>query len=416
MRVDTSRFPALERAASSLAGLRRPLRDVTAVRIAAIYLAARLVTTSLFLLASRLSPPGSRFGAGADLATYVLAWDAQYYHRVASEGYPLELPLTAAGEVAQNAWAFMPLFPWAAGATAWLVGSWAAGAVALTLITGFLCCLVLYSILKPAIGETAALWAVVFFASAPLAAMFQVGYAEAPFLLLILLGIRSLQRRQYGLLYAIIPAMAFTRPGVLAFALLLGLLGIRRWLTRAHEPFARHEVVHILALTALATVLGFSWQVIAALVTGRDDAYLATELAWRRLWVGDAGGFVPFEGWPQSADYWFRSWGLDPVWGLISLAVLVLAIGAVLVFSPYVARLGPEIRLWAASYLIYLLAVFLPQSSVFRLLFPLSPLWGAVAAPRSLPWRLTVLATCVVGQWWWIWNMYGLGTEFWHIP
>ncbi|MEV5069308.1 hypothetical protein MRBLMI12_000878 [Microbacterium sp. LMI12-1-1.1] len=389
---------------------------MSAARIAAIYAASRLVTTSFFLLAARLSPPESRFGPGADLATYIVAWDAQYYHRIASEGYPVELPLTTAGEVAQNAWAFMPLYPWAADAAGWLLGSWAAGAVALALIAGYLCCLVLRSILRPAIGETAALWAVVFFASAPLAAMFQVGYAEAPFLLLILLGIRSLQRRQYAVLYAIIPAMAFTRPGVLAFALFLGLFGIRRWLSRAREPFARREVVHIVTLAGIATALGLSWQVIAGVVTGRDDAYLATELAWRRLWVGDAGGFVPFEGWPQAADYWFRFWGLDPVWGLLCLGLLVLAGGAVLAFSPHVARLGPEIRLWAASYLIYLLAVFLPQSSVFRILFPLSPLWGAVAAPRSLAWRLAVLATCLVGQWWWIWNMYGLGTEFWHIP
>ncbi|MFK4834840.1 hypothetical protein ACI3KY_03830 [Microbacterium sp. ZW T2_14] len=387
-----------------------------AVRIAGIYLASRLVTTALFLLAARLSPSGSRFGPDADLATYVVAWDAQYYLRIASEGYPAELPLTAAGEVAQNAWAFMPFFPWAAGATGWLLGSWAAGAVALAVVAGYLCCLVLRSILKPAIGETAALWAVVFFASAPLAAMFQLGYAEAPFLLLVLLGIRSVQRRQYGPLYGIVPAMAFTRPGVLAFALFLGLFGMNRWLNRSREPFARREALHVLALAAMATLLGFSWQVVAGLVTGRDDAYLATELAWRRLWVGDSGGFVPFEGWPQAADYWFRSWGLDPVWGPICVGVLVAAVGAVLAFSPHVTRLGPEIRLWAASYLLYLLAVFLPQSSVFRILFPLSPLWGAVAAPRSLSWRLGVLAACLVGQWWWIWNMYGLGTEFWHIP
>ena len=401
---------------SPAAGAARRLFALPAVRIAAIYVLSRLVTTSLFLLAARLSPSDSRFGPEADLATYVVAWDAQYYLRIASEGYPVELPLTAAGDVAQNAWAFMPVFPWAAGATGSLVGSWAAGAVVLALVAGYLCCLVLRTILRPAIGETAALWAVVFFASAPLAAMFQVGYAEAPFLLLILLGIRCLQRRQYGWLYPVIPVMAFTRPGVLAFALFLGLFGIHRWLTRAREPLARREVVHLVALATLATALGFSWQVIAGLATGREDAYLATELAWRRLWVGDAGAFVPFEGWAQAADYWFRSWGLDPRWGLVALALLVIGVGAVLASSPHVARLGPEIRLWAVSYLLYLLAVFLPQSSVFRLLFPLSPLWGAVAAPRSLPWRLGVLAACILGQWWWIWNMYGLGTEFWHIP
>ncbi|GAA5089144.1 hypothetical protein GCM10025760_12620 [Microbacterium yannicii] len=416
MTPDTAPESVLERAATRRADEGRSRRATPAVRIAGIYLASRLVTTALFLLAARLSPSGSRFGPDADLATYVVAWDAQYYLRIASEGYPAELPLTAAGEVAQNAWAFMPFFPWAAGAAGWLLGSWAAGAVALAIVAGYLCCLVLRSILKPAIGETAALWAVVFFACAPLAAMFQLGYAEAPFLLLVLLGIRSVQRRQYGPLYAIIPTMAFTRPGVLAFALFLGLFGIHRWLNRSREPFARREALHILALAGIATLLGFSWQVIAGLVTGRDDAYLATELAWRRLWVGDAGGFVPFEGWPQAADYWFRSWGLDPVWGLVGLGLLVVAGGALLAFSPHVARLGPEIRLWAAAYLAYLLAVFLPQSSVFRILFPLSPLWGAVAAPRSLPWRLAVLAACLIGQWWWIWNMYGLGTEFWHIP
>ena len=394
----------------------RRLWAVPAVRIAAIYLASRVITTAFFLLAAGLSPAGSRFGPGAGLATYAVAWDAQHYQRIAAEGYPIDLPLTDAGDVAQNAWAFMPFYPWAAQATGWLLGSWTAGAVALSLVAGYLCCLVLRSILKPAIGETASLWAVAFFASAPLAAMFQVAYAEAPFLLLVLLGIRCLQRRKYGWLYAILPAMAFTRPGVLAFALCLGLFGIRRWLTRAQEPLVRREAVHIVALGALATTLGLSWPVIAGVVTGRPDAYLATELSWRRLWVGDDGGFVPFEGWPQAADYWFRSWGLDPLWGLVGLVAVAVAVGAALAFSPQVVRLGPEIRLWAASYLIYLLAVFLPQSSVFRLLFPLSPLWGAVALPRSRAWRLGVLAACLVGQWWWIWNMYGLGTEFWQIP
>jgi hypothetical protein len=409
-----SRVP--ERATASRAASWRALSALPAVRIAGIYLASRILTTSFFLVASLLSPPGSRFGAGADLATYVVAWDAQWYLRIGSEGYPLELPLTPVGEVAQNAWAFMPLYPWAATAAGWLFGSWAAGAATISFVAGYLCCLVLRSILRPAIDETVALWAVTFLASAPLAAMFQVGYAEAPFLLLVLLGIRCLQRRQYHWLYAIIPVMAFTRPGVLAFALLLGLFSIHRRLTRAREPLARREVVHLVALGTLAATLGFSWPVIAGLATGRADAYLATELSWRRLWVGDAGGFLPFEGWPQAVDYWFRSWGLEPGWGLVALAVLVFAVGGLLAFSPQVRRLGPEIRLWAASYLVYLLAVFLPQSSVFRLLFPLAPLWGAVAAPRSLPWRLTALVACLAGQWWWIWNMYGLGTEFWHIP
>ena len=79
-------------------------------------------------------------------------------------------------------------------------------------------------------------------------------------------------------------------------------------------------------------------------------------------------------------------------------------------------RLGIELRLWSASYLVYLLLVFFPQSSIFRLLVPLSPLWGALAVPPSRAWRTGVLAASLLGQWWWIYNMYGLGNTFWQIP
>ena len=387
-----------------------------ALRIAAIYLAARVVTTGFLLLASALSPADSRFGPGAGLGDYIVAWDAQFYQRIAREGYPSTLPLTDAGEIAQNAWAFMPLQPWVSAALGIPLGSWATAALVVALVTGYLCCLVLRAVVVDAVGETAALWTVVFFASAPLAVMFQVGYAEAPFLLLILLGIRCLQRRRYGRLYAIIPVMAFTRPGVLVFALLLGLFGLWRWRSRRTEPLAPREPLHIVALGVLATALGFSWQLIAGVVTGEPDAYLQTELSWRRLWMDDEGGFMPFEGWIQAGDYWFGQWGIAPAAGFALLGLALLAIGLVLAFEPHVRRLGVEVRLWAASYLLYLLAVFLPQSSIFRLLFPLSPLWGALAQPRSTVWRVSVLAACLLGQWWWIWNMYGLGTEFWQIP
>lgn len=392
------------------------LTGSTVARIAAIYVASRLITTSYLLLAGALSPPGSRFGPGASIATYVLAWDAQWYQRIAAEGYPSQLPLTDAGEVAHNAWAFMPLFPWLSTIVGAPLGSWGAGAVLIALVAGYLCCLVLFRMLEVRIGRSASLWAVVFFASAPLAAMFQVAYPETLFLLLTMLGILCLQRRRYGWLYTIILGMAFLRPGVLAFALLLGLFGIWRWISRRSEPLHRREAVHIVAAAALATALGLSWPVIVAAVTGRGDAYLQTELSWRRLWMGDEGGFVPFEGWFQAADYWLETWSVNPVWGPVAVFAIAVAAASILVFVPQVRRLGVEVRLWAASYVLYLLAVFLPQSSLFRLLFPLSPLWGAVAQPRSVVWRIGVLAACLVGQAWWIWNVYGLGNEFWHIP
>lgn len=394
-----------------------PSRLAVAARIGILYVAARLVTTGFFALAAALSGPTSRFGADATVGSLAVGWDAQWYWYVAVNGYPAVLPLTSSGQVAENQWAFMPLYAYLAQIVGAAFGSWIAGAVIVSLVAGYLSCLVLHRMLRPRVGATAAMWAVVLFSCAPLAAMFQVGYAESLFLLWLLLSLQALAERRHGRLALLLPLLAFTRPGVLAFALLIGLVAVHRWLRRDRDPLAGREIPRLAALAAWAAVLGFAWQAIAWLVTGDPQAYLATELAWRRNWIPDAtGGFVPFHGFLEGTAFWFTSWGLDPVVGYVVLAASVIAIAALLLFEPHVRRLGVELRLWTASYLLYLLAVFFPQSSIFRLLLPVSPLWGAAAAPRSTAWRVVVLVLALAGQWWWIYNMYALGNTIWQIP
>lgn len=388
-----------------------------AARIAIVYVAARLVTTGFFLLASALSGPGSRYGVAPSLGELSLGWDAQWYWLAAVSGYPADLPITTTGHVAENAWAFMPLYAYFAAGLGTLLGSWGAGAVAISLASGYGACVMLHALLRDRIGGSAAMWAVVFFASGPLAAMFQVGYAEALFLFLLFAALWCVQRRRWGWLYVLVPAMGFTRPGILAFALFLGLYGIHRFLRRRTDALPTREIGHIVALGAVSTVVGFAWQTIAAVVTGQPGAYLSTELAWRRNWIpGDGGTFVPVEGWVQGAGFWFTQWGLGPVAGYVFLALLVIAVVLALVTLPQVKALGIEVRLWSASYLVYLLLVFFPQSSIFRLLLPVSPLVGALAVPRSRAWRAGVLAAALLGQWWWIYNMYALGNTYWQIP
>jgi hypothetical protein len=60
------------------------------------------------------------------------------------------------------------------------------------------------------------------------------------------------------------------------------------------------------------------------------------------------------------------------------------------------------VRLWLVSYVLYLLAVFFPQSSTFRLLVPLFPLAGAIAVPRSRVYRVAVVVGSVALQWLWL--------------
>lgn len=401
----------------ALTATRRWAETPLPLRIALVYLAARAVTTVMMIVAATQSTAFSRFGAEPSLADFVVGWDAQWYWLVADQGYPSEMPRTDSGEVAENQWAFMPVFAFAAKVIGLPFGSWGMGAFLLSFVAGYFACLALHRLLRDRVGRRAAMWAVVFFASGPIAAMFQVGYAETLFLLLLLLALDATIRRRYAWLYLLIPIMAFTRPGILAFALYLGLHGILRWWRRRSDPLAPREIVHIVALGALATIAGFSWQVIAGVVTGDPGAYLATELAWRRLWiVGGVDGFVPFEGWIQASQFWFAQWGLPTGWGPAVLALLIVAVGAGLLYLPQVRALGPDLRLWSASYLLYLLAVFFPQSSTFRLLLPLSPLWGAAAVPRSRVWRTAVLAMCLLGQWAWIHHVYALGNTFWQVP
>ena len=392
-------------------------RIPVALSIAIVYLLARLVTTGMLLAAAELSGQTSRFGANATIGDLAVGWDAQWYWFVAVNGYPTDLPLTDSGLVAENQWAFMPLFAYLAAALGALLGSWIAGAVAISLVSGYLACLVLYRITRMHADRTTGMWAVAFLAAAPLAALFQVGYAEALFLLWLFLGLWAVLQRRYAWLYLLVPLMGLTRPGVLAFALFLGLHGIHRWVARRREPLLLRHIVHIIAAGILGVIVGFAWQVAAGIATGDEGAYLATELAWRRPWLRDPSPhFVPFDGFIAGTGLWFDIWGLGAATGYIVVALGVLGLAALLLFEPHVRRMGVDLRLWGASYLVYLLAVFFPQSSIFRLLIPLSPLWGAVAMPRSTAWRVSVLSACLLGQWWWIYNMYALGNTFWQIP
>jgi hypothetical protein len=398
------------------ASVDRLARIPVAVRIAVVYVLARAVTTSFLLLAAHLAVPESRFGADPTLGSFVMGWDAEWYSFIARFGYPSELPRDEDGFVATNQWAFMPVYPAIASLVGAPFGNYAAGALVLSLASGYLSALVLFHLVRGRLGDTASMWTVVFFVSGPLAALFQIGYAESLFLLWLFLALWCVVRRRYGWLYLLVPLMGYTRPGVLAFSLFLALFGIWRWLGRRRETLPMREIVHIVALGLLALVVGFSWQLLTAAVTGEADGYLQTELSWRRGWTGESGGFVPFDGFIRAAEIWFRQWGQPEVLGYAALVLGILGFAALLLFSRSVARVGVEVRLWSASYVVYLLAVFFPQSSIFRLLVPLSPLFGALAVPRSLTWRLGVLLACLVGQWWWIYNMFSLANAFYQIP
>ena len=392
-------------------------RPSALAQVAAIYLASRIVTLSVLCAAAAASGPLSRYGAAATVGDFILGWDANWYWIIADVGYPSELPLSGDGRPMENAWAFMPIYAYLAKIVSLPFGSWVTGAAIVSLVAGFGATYALYCLMRARLSHMHALWAVIFFANGPLAALFHVGYAEALFLFFLITALLVLVRRQFGWLYLLIPAMGYTRPGVLAFSLMLALYGIWRWTRRRVDPLPVSQINHIVATGLLGAVVGLSWPVIAGMAMGDPTAYLQTELSWRRNWLPEsAAHFVPFDGWMLGLNFWFGQWHV-PAWiGWTLFAALVIGTIWLLVRASYVRALGMEVRLFSASYLLYLVAVFFPQSSTLRLLVPLSPLWGAPAQIKPLWGRLAVLAGCLIYQAIWIFEMYAYGNSITRIP
>src|SRR5699024_1313703 len=118
------------------------------------------------------------------------------------------------------------------------------------------------------------------------------------------------------------------------------------------------QVTGSLVLGVVSCAGALAWPAIAWVVTGRSDAYTATEAAW-------TGGAIHWvSGWvQQSVDLFGRIAG--PI-------VLVLVIAGMLAAIAASGRvIGRDMQAWCLAYSCYLLVAFYPQTSVFRVLLPL---------------------------------------------
>ena len=109
------------------------------------------------------------------------------------------------------------------------------------------------------------------------------------------------------------------------------------------------------------------------------------------------------------ADFWAGAAGP------FALAVLVAGCTAALLSRP-VRRIGVTAWGWVLCWTLYLLAVFFPQSSTFRLLLPVAPLGGALASVRSSTVVAGVLGVSVALQGLWLYCCFGGWQFFWSVP
>ena len=340
-------------------------------------------------------------------------WDAGWYNRILEEGYPDRLPVGANGRITQNTWAFMPLLSALSSLLSWTGWSFYVRAAIVSILASASAAVVMDRWLSPMTGRRASLWAVALVWSSPCAAILQVPYAES--LGLVLVGLTLWLASRGRALTAIPLALAacFARPVGVPLGATLGLWWVwevacaRGWVPSSwfprllpdHTPQAPGARRRLLALALLTCSAALSWPVIAWLVTGRQDAYTATETSWR------GADLAPVVQWATRLGDW-----VGPHLALALLTVVLATVG-LLLSAPGLRALGPAAWFWCLGYLLYLLVFFDPTTSVLRLLLPLAPAgWALAAAAGTTRRRLALLTACVTGQLFWVSWVWDLGS------
>lgn len=372
----------------------------------AVYAASRLVSTGILLHFASRQRANAWTTAQPDYVDFARLWDGHWYWIIAAGGYPDAIPRDEDGFATENPFAFMPVYPFVVRGVMVLTGlEFAGAALAVSVLAGAVAALLFHRLMRTWLDERAALLATALLCLAPISPILQVAYAESLHLAMLVGALLLLLERRYAPLAVLVTLMALTRPSGLAFAFGLALLLAWRWRRdrRAIEPFPVRERVELAVVAVIAGLAGLAWPGIVALATGDFTGYTDTELAWRRPYIGPVE-LVPFTAWWQGAQWW-----LGDAIGPVAL-VLVLVAAASSFALPQMRRMPVALRCWIIAYAVYLLAVFFPQSSTFRLLLPLAPVLGAVAAgalgvrPRWLRTALVVLllAVSIAGQYGWV--------------
>lgn len=390
-----------------------------ATKVLAVFAASRVVTTTIFLVVASLQHTSDRTGEHPGFFEFANIWDGQWYGFINGAGYPAQIPRTVEGVATENAWAFLPAYPYLLRLLTVFGIPFPVVAPVVSMLFAGGAALVFFRLMTRFLPQGSALFATALLCFAPLSTILQVAYAESMHLFLLFLALLLLVDRRYLLLMPVVVVMSLTRPSGLAFALTLLLHLVYRFVSRERDPFPWRERLAVVGVGLVAAFSGVAWLLVAWLVTGEFSAYTDTELAWRRGF-GIEGGLVPFTPWVQGGQFWFGQWwDLPAPWGLAAAVAAVLALSgafAGFLLSPWAGRLGPDIRFWLLSYALYLLAVFFPQSSVFRLLVPLAPALGAFAVPRSAIWRAALLVAGVAGQVLWTYGAWRADTYDWTPP
>jgi hypothetical protein len=407
--------PARARALHTRAGrneffgraLAHPIRTILIV-----YAATRLLAVlAMWVAATWFQTPAGVGHLDPGVGDILRLWDAQWYRRIAVDGYPLPLPRDGdTGEITYSAWAFFPLFPMIVRGLMALGLDFTVAAVALNLVLGAVGAVLIWAISRKAVHaapqahrDRLALLATCLWCLYPATGILVMPYSEPLALVLTAATILLVMDRRYWWAAAVVIPLGFTRAvapavGIVVLVHLVARMGgdLRRLRTEFRGQWAG-----LITLCMAVAVSAVSWPVVVGLRTGRATAFYEVQAVWGQR--PEKGPFVQWLTW---------AWGLHGVFG-IALVAGCLGAYVVLVAGRHGRWLPLEVRAWAYAYPLYLFAVVRPITSMWRFLvldFPLTALVASVAMRTSTGgpivghWRRRVLMLAlplVVGMFWW---------------
>lgn len=381
-------------------------------RALGVYLATRVFSAIVLMVVAQFQVANYWTAAKPSYLQFTgLFWDASWYRTIAEHGYPSVLPRGTDGLVQQNPWAFFPFFPFLArGVMLVTRAPWYVVAPLLALALGSVAAVVVYRVIERGAPRAVAarpglpLLTVALLGAFPSAAVLQIGYTESLALLLVAASLLAIIERRYGWASLAVLALGFTRAVALPIAVVVVVHALVRWRAsrRGEDRLALHDVAGLGLLAGTAVVSGVAWPLICGWVTGVPDGYLQTQESWRGVHA-----VQPFVPWGYVSRFWFGQW-----------APLVLVVGFGIVIAclvvPAAWRLGNELHVWSAAYLVYIVGAIEPGSSLARFLLLSFPL-GAVTAGLVTrpPWRrrlwFGLVAVLMAGlQIVWIYNTWRL--------
>ncbi len=324
-------------------------------------------------------------------------WDAQWYRRIATDGYELPAPGGSAADTRNTlwTWAFPPAYPMIVRLVMIVTSlSFPVAATIVSCLAGASAMVLMYRLVIRTGGPFLAGVTVLFssfFISAPL---LQIGYSEALALLFLMAALNFMVDRHYLWATAAVLALSMTRLVTLPFLLVVVVHGYLRYRSEGGFWRAKPTEAASLALVGVMSVFGlFSWMLVASAFIGME-AGTARSVGYRSFYLG----------WFEEA---YRLFGpLGPV--LIAIFLVLLA----LIMMGRTARAwSPELRTWSVAYPAFLMATtpILPAVLRYLLLTPTLPvlLAGTPRQPtrRALAWVAVVLVVLLLCQRWYAANI-----------